>query len=42
MQIALIGLPQAGKRTLFSLLTGRTVPESRRPGEVVEGVAAVL
>ena len=41
MKIALIGLPQAGKRTLFSLLTKRTLPESLKPGEAVEGVAAV-
>jgi len=26
MKIAFIGLPQAGKRTLFTLLTGHPVP----------------
>ena len=41
MKIALIGLPQAGKKTLFSLLTGRMVSENRKPGEVVEGVAPI-
>ncbi len=41
MKIALIGLPQAGKKTLFSLLTGRSVPENRKPGETVEGIAHV-
>jgi len=41
MKIALIGLPQAGKKTLFSLLTGRKVPEVRKPGETVEGVAHI-
>ncbi len=41
MKIALIGLPQAGKKTLFSLLTGRVVSENRKPGEVVEGVAPI-
>jgi GTP-binding protein YchF len=41
MKIALIGLPQAGKKTLFSLLTGRKVPEGRKPGETVEGVAHI-
>ncbi|MFH1568081.1 MAG: DUF933 domain-containing protein [Gemmatimonadota bacterium] len=41
MKIALIGLPQAGKKTLFTLLTGRRVPESRKPGESVEGAAAI-
>jgi len=41
MNIALIGLAQAGKRTLFSLLTGRQVRPDRRPGEVVEGIAPI-
>ncbi len=41
MKIALLGLPQAGKKTLFSLLTGRDVPEVRKPGEVVEGIAPI-
>jgi ribosome-binding ATPase len=41
MKIGIIGLPQAGKRTLFSLLTGRAVPESRKPNDTVEGVAWV-
>ena len=41
MKIALIGFEQAGKRTLFSLLTGREVGENRKPGEVVEGVADI-
>jgi ribosome-binding ATPase len=37
MRVALLGLPQAGKRTLFRLLTGRAVPDGRRPGESIEG-----
>lgn len=41
MKIALLGLPQAGKKTLFSLLTGRHVPESRKPGEALDGVAPI-
>lgn len=41
MKIALLGLPQSGKRTLFSLLTGREVSEHRSEGESVEGVAAI-
>ena len=41
MKIALLGLPRAGKKTLFTLLTGRSVPESRKPGDVIEGVAAI-
>jgi GTP-binding protein YchF len=39
VRIGLLGYEQAGKRTLFTLLTGRAVPETRRPGEVLEGVA---
>jgi len=41
MKIALLGLAQSGKKTLFSLLTGRPVPASRKPGEAVEGVAPI-
>jgi ribosome-binding ATPase len=41
MRIALLGLPQSGKRTLFHLLTGRTVPETRKAGETIEGQASV-
>jgi GTP-binding protein YchF len=41
MKIALLGLPQAGKKTLFTLLTGREVQEGRKPGDVLEGVAPV-
>lgn len=41
MKVALLGLPQAGKKTLFTLLTGREVPAGRRPDEAVEGVAHV-
>ena len=41
MKIALIGLPQAGKRTLFTLLTTRQVPEGRKPGETVEGISRI-
>lgn len=41
MRIALVGLPQAGKKTLFSLLTGRDIPAGRRPEESVEGTAAI-
>lgn len=41
MKIALIGLPQAGKKTLFHLLTGKRPPEARRPGEVLEGMASI-
>lgn len=41
MKIALIGLPQAGRKTLFTLLTGRAVPEVRKPGESPEGIASI-
>jgi len=41
MKIALLGLPQSGKKTLFTLLTGRDVPEHRAEGEVLEGVAPI-
>ncbi len=41
MKIALLGLPQSGKRTLFSLLTGREVSDHRAEGESIEGVAPI-
>lgn len=41
MKIALLGLPQAGKKTLFTLLTAREVPEHRAEAESLEGVAPI-
>jgi GTP-binding protein YchF len=41
MKVALLGLPQAGKKTLFTLLTGREVSASRRPDEATEGTASI-
>lgn len=41
MKIALIGLTGAGKKTLFTLLTGRRTPEGRKPGESLEGAADI-
>ncbi|MBW2503094.1 MAG: redox-regulated ATPase YchF [Deltaproteobacteria bacterium] len=41
MKIAILGLSQSGKRTLFTLLTGRDVSASRKPGESVEGIAPI-
>jgi len=41
MRIALLGLPQSGKRVLFTLLTGRAVPATRKAHEELEGAAAV-
>ncbi|MCE9613162.1 MAG: YchF family ATPase [Lentisphaerae bacterium] len=37
----MLGYSQAGKRTLFTLLTGRKVPEGRKDSETVEGLAPV-
>jgi len=41
MKIAILGLGQTGKKTLFTLLTGREVPSSRKPDEAIEGVAPI-
>ena len=41
MKIAILGLAQTGKKTLFTLLTGREVPETRKPGEAIEGIAPI-
>ena len=41
MKIAILGLPQAGKKTLFSLLTGKTLPEYLKAGESLRGMAKV-
>jgi GTP-binding protein YchF len=41
MNVALLGLPQAGKRTLFTLLTRRKIPHGRKENESIEGQAAV-
>jgi len=41
MRVALLGISQAGKRTLFTLLTGRKVPDGRKEDESVEGHAPV-
>ena len=41
MKIAILGLAQTGKKTLFTLLTGRPVPATRKPGEAIEGVASI-
>ena len=41
MKIAILGLAQTGKKTLFTLLTGRLVPDSRKPGEAIEGIAPI-
>jgi hypothetical protein len=41
MKIAILGLAQTGKKTLFTLLTGRDVPDARKPGEAIEGIAPI-
>lgn len=41
MKIAILGLAQSGKKTLFTLLTGRPVPANLKPGEAIEGVASI-
>lgn len=41
MKVAIIGYPQAGKKTLFKLLTNRDVPHGRKEDEAVDGAAPV-
>ncbi|NIQ94354.1 MAG: redox-regulated ATPase YchF, partial [Desulfuromonadales bacterium] len=41
MKIAILGLAQTGKKTLFTLLTGREVPPTRKPEDAVEGIAPI-
>lgn len=41
MKIGILGYAQSGKRSLFTLLTGRSVPAGRKEQESVEGVAIV-
>ncbi len=41
MKIAILGLAQTGKKTLFTLLTGRQVPATRKTAEAIEGVAPI-
>ena len=41
MKIAILGLAQTGKKTLFTLLTGRPVPATRKTGEALEGIAPI-
>lgn len=41
MKIGILGYSQSGKKTLFTLLTGRQVPAVRKEGEVIEGIAPI-
>ena len=36
-----LGLAQTGKKTLFTLLSGREVPAARKTGEAIEGIAPI-
>ena len=42
MKIALVGYAQSGKKTLFTLLTGREVADHMREGKAVDGAARVV
>lgn len=42
MKIALLGFPQSGKKTFFTLLTGRKIsPGGQKEGEALEGLAPI-
>jgi hypothetical protein len=41
MKVALLGFEQAGKKTFFTLLTGRKIPGALKEDESVEGVAPI-
>lgn len=41
MKVALLGLAQSGRKTFFSLLTGREVPPGLKEGESLEGNAPI-
>lgn len=41
MRVALLGFAAAGKKTFFSLLTGRTIPPGLKEGEALEGIAPI-
>jgi GTP-binding protein YchF len=42
MKVAIVGYAQAGKKTLFKLLTNRDIPQGRKEDEAVEGVSPVF
>jgi ribosome-binding ATPase len=42
MKVGIIGLPQAGKKTLFEILTGNAVPDGAKPGKPVPGASDIL
>ncbi len=41
MKVAILGYSKSGKKTLFTLLSGRHIPPGRQESEVVEGNALV-
>ncbi len=41
MKIALLGFAQSGKKTFFSLLTHRQIPESLKENDSLEGIAFI-
>jgi ribosome-binding ATPase len=41
MKLALLGLPQSGKKTLFVLLVGRAIPPGHSETESLEGIAPI-
>ncbi|NLE67819.1 MAG: hypothetical protein GX608_10385, partial [Lentisphaerae bacterium] len=41
MKFALLGLEKSGKKTFFTLLTGREVPAGLKEGECIEGIAPI-
>ena len=41
MKVALLGLEKSGKKTFFTLLTGREVPAGLKEGECIEGIAPI-
>ncbi|HSL61128.1 MAG TPA: DUF933 domain-containing protein [Desulfotignum sp.] len=42
MKVGIIGLPQAGKKTLFQILTGNELTEPAKAGKPVPGAADIL
>ncbi|MEI6809226.1 MAG: redox-regulated ATPase YchF, partial [bacterium] len=41
MKLALLGLPQSGKKTLFTLLAGRAIPPGHSETDSLEGIAPI-
>ncbi|HKJ97703.1 MAG TPA: redox-regulated ATPase YchF [Desulfotignum sp.] len=42
MKVGIIGLPQAGKKTLFQILTGNEIPDPAKASKPVPGAADIL